>query len=177
MKRALLFFLLALPVFAQNKLTDPALVPACGPDHAKFAVKTAKSAHPAIQPEAGKALLVFIEDDAEFASHPAPTTRAGLDGTWIGATHGNSYFSFPVDPGEHHLCASWQTAVLLGRGHKTAAAHFTADTGNVYYFRVKNTAIPDEGIARISLLPLDSDEAQLLVIKYAMSTSHPKSSP
>ncbi|MGB7281485.1 MAG: DUF2846 domain-containing protein [Candidatus Acidiferrum sp.] len=174
MKRALVFFLLASSAFAQNKFTDTAITPACGPDNSKFAVKTGKTQRQALQPETGKALVVFIEDDTEFASHPAPTTRAGLDGNCIGATHGNSYFSFPVDPGEHHLCASWQTAVLLGRGHKTAAAHFTAQAGGIYYFRVKNTAIPDEGIARISLFPLDSDEGQLLASKFSMSTFHPK---
>jgi hypothetical protein len=139
MKRALVFFLLAAPAFAQNKLADTALVPACGPDNSKFEVQTAKSQNVSTQPDTGKALVVFIEDDSQFASRPTPTTRAGLDGSWIGATHGNSFLSFSVDPGEHHLCASWQTSVILGRGHKTAAAHFTAEAGNVYYFRVKNT--------------------------------------
>ena len=174
MKRALVFFLLALPVFAQNKLTDTALTPACGPDDAKFAVKTAKSGRPAIQPDEGKALVIFVEDDSEFASHPKPTTRTGLDGNWIGATHGNSYFSFSVDPGEHHLCASWQTSIIVGQGHKTAAAHFTAEAGTVYYFRAKNTWARDVGTADISLKPLDSDEGQLLTSKFSLSTFHPK---
>jgi hypothetical protein len=61
----------------------------------------------------------------------------------------------------------------LGAGHKTAAAHFTAEDGGVYYFRVKNTwsrEIP----ADIEFGPLDSDAAQLLMSKFALSTSHPK---
>jgi hypothetical protein len=174
MKRALVFFLLAAPAFAQNKLTDTALVPACGPDNSKFEVQTAKAQNVSMQPDAGKDLVVFIEDDSEFASHPAPPTRAGLDGSWMGATHGNSFLSFSIDPGEHHLCASWQTSVILGRGHKTAAAHFTAEAGNVYYFRVKNTWARDVGAAGIALNPLDSDEGQLLTNKYSLSTSHPK---
>jgi hypothetical protein len=174
MKRALVFFLLAAPAFAQNKLTDTALVPACGLDNSKFEVQTAKAQNTSMQADAGTALVVFIEDDSEFASHPAPTTRAGLDGSWIGATHGNSFLSFSVDPGEHHLCASWQTSVILGRGHKTAAAHFTAEAGAVYYFRVKNTWARDVGSPGITLSPLDSDEGQLLTNKYSLSTSHPK---
>ena len=174
MKTALMFFLLASPVFAQSTPTDIALTPACGPDNSKFEVKTVKSRRPPIQPEAGKALAVFVEDDSQFSSHPAPTTRAGLDGSWVGATHGNSYFSFSLDPGEHHLCASWQTAVVLGQGHKTAAAHFTAEAGKVYYFRVKNTWLLDVGSADISLKPLDSDEGKLLTAKFSLSTFHPK---
>ncbi len=174
MKLALAFLLLAAPAFAQNKLADTALVPACGPDNLKFEVKTAKAQNIPVQADTGKALVVFIEDDSEFASHPTPTTRAGLDGAWMGATHGNSFFSFSVDPGEHHLCANWQTSVILGRGHKTAAAHFTAEAGNIYYFRVKNTWSLDVGAAGIALNPLDSDQGQLLMSKYSPATSHPK---
>jgi hypothetical protein len=74
-----------------------------------------------------------------------------------------------VDPGEHHLCASWQTAVILRQGHQTAAAHFTAEAGGVYYFRVKNTWVRDLGTAGISLAPLDSDEGQLLASKFSVS--------
>ncbi len=174
MKKALMLFLLTSPAFAQGKLTDTALTPACGPDNSKFEVKTTKSRRPAMQPDAGKALVVFVEDDSQFASHPAPTTRAGLDGSWVGATHGDSYFTFSLDPGEHHLCASWQTSVILGQGHKTAAAHFTARAGEAYYFRVKNTFVRDVGRAVISLKPLDSDEGILLTSKYSLSTFHPK---
>lgn len=63
----------------------------------------------------------------------------------------------------------------VGQGHKAAAAHFTAEAGNVYYFRVKNTWVRESGTtARISLKPLDSDEGLLLASKFSLSTSHPK---
>jgi hypothetical protein len=174
MKAVLLLLLLASPAFAQNKLTDTTVAPGCGPDAAKFEVKTDRGQHPVAQPDAGKALVYFIEDDSEYGSNPKPTTRAGVDGNWVGATHGNSYFYFSVDPGEHHVCASWQTAVALGQGHKTAAAHFTAEAGNVYYFTVKNTWVRDLGNAGISLEPLDSDEGLLLASKFSLSTFHAK---
>ncbi|MGC1617859.1 MAG: hypothetical protein WA765_05165 [Candidatus Acidiferrum sp.] len=174
MKRALLFFLLAAPAFAQNTPTDIAMTPACGPDNFKFAVKTGKTQRTSIQPDEGKALVILVEDDSEFGSHPKPTTRMGLDGNWIGATHGNSYFSLSIDPGVHHLCASWQTSAILGQGHKTAVAHFTAQAGGVYYFRVKNTFAHDVGTAVISLKPLDSDEGLLLTSSYSLNTFHPQ---
>jgi hypothetical protein len=122
----------------------------------------------------GKALVYFVEDDSQFGSIPKPTTRAGVDGRWVGATHGNSYLFISVDPGEHHLCASWQSAVIVGQGHKTVAAHFTAAAGGVYYFAVKNTWVRDLGTAGISLTPLDSDEGQLLLRTFLLSTSHQK---
>jgi len=174
MRAAILILLFASPVLAQNKLVDTAIAPGCGADDSKFEVKTDQSQHPVTHPEAGKALIVFIEDDTDFSSTPKPTTRAGLDGGWVGATHGNSYFSFSVDPGEHHLCASWQKAVILRQGHKAAVAHFTAEAGNVYFFRVKNSWHLDHGTAEIAFAPLDSDEGLLLASKFALSTSNPK---
>jgi hypothetical protein len=166
MKTALVFLLLASPAFAQSKLADKAVAPGCGAEDAKFEVKTDKAQHPITQPGAGKALVYFVEDDTEFGSFPKPTTMAGLDGKWVGATHGNSYFSFSVDPGQHHVCASWQTTVIVGQGRKTAAAHFTAEPGGVYFFRVKNTWARDLGVAGISL--------KLLASEFSLSTFQSK---
>ena len=174
MKTALLIILLASPALAQSAPSDTAVAPGCGVDHAKFAVETKSNQHPAAQPEAGKALVYFLEDDKEFNSVPKPTTRAGVDGQWVGATHGNSYLYFSVEPGEHHLCASWQTSVVSLQGHQSAAAHFTAEPGGVYYFMVRNRWIKDSPAAEIRLKPLDSDEGLLLVSKFSLSVSHPK---
>ncbi len=175
--------LLPLTVMAQDNSAATAGSPGCGDDAIKFSVKTDKAQHPS-QPQAGKALVYFIEDDSNFNSIPKPTTRAGLDGKWMGATHGNSYLSFSVGPGVHHLCASWQfagshplTGLLLGvgtgQGSKSAALHFTAEAGNTYYFAVKNINFHTESSTKIdlTLTPLDSDEGQLLVNKFAHSTS------
>jgi hypothetical protein len=176
MKAALVLLLLASPAFAQDKVTDTAVAPGCGADDSKYDVTIDKTQHPLTQPDAGKALVVFIEDDSDFGSRPKPTTRAGLDGGWVGATHGNSYLYFSVDPGEHHLCASWQKAVIVRQGHKTAATHFTAEAGKVYYFRVRNSWHREHGTALIDFTPLDSDEGLLLASRFALSTSHPKKS-
>jgi len=134
-------------------------------------VKTDKETHPA-QPEAGKALVYFIQDDSAFASRPRPTTKMGIDGEWVGATHSNSYFYVSVNPGVHHLCASWQT----GEGSEeveVAAAHFTAEAGGVYYFDAKN-AYGREVSKSISLNLLDSDEGPLMTNRFSFSSSRPK---
>jgi uncharacterized protein DUF2846 len=174
MKAALLFFLLASPSFAQNKLAEPAVAPGCGAEDAKFDVKTVKGQHASAQPDAGKALVYFIEDDSDYGGFFKLTTRAGLDGAWVGATHGNSYFYFSVAPGEHHLCASWQTAGVSEQDHTRAVAHFTAEAGKVYFFRVKNKRNRDYGTGVIDFAPLDSDEGLLLANTFALTTSRPR---
>ncbi|MGA2350670.1 MAG: DUF2846 domain-containing protein [Terracidiphilus sp.] len=169
---ALSLTLLPLTIFAQD---NDAGSPGCGDDAVKFEVKTNHGQHPA-QPESGKALIYFIEDASNFNSILKPTTRAGIDGKWVGATHGNSYLFFSIDPGVHHLCASWQSNVGLEKNRKTAAAHFSTEAGSVYYFEIKNTYFRTDSseTTDMSLNPLDSDEGQLLINKFALSTSQQK---
>ena len=83
-----------------------------------------------------------------------PTVRIGLDGSWIGATRGNSYVVFSVDhPGEHHLCAQWQSG-FERYSREAAFNRFTAELDKRYYFRVRITYQ-----SGLELEPLDSDEA------------------
>ena len=174
MKSTLVAVLLISSAWAQDTPKGIAVAPGCGPIDAKFEVKTDKEQHPITEAKAGKAVVYFVEDDTHFQSTPKPTTRIGLDGAWIGANHGNSYFYFSVDPGEHHLCASWQSTVGHGTRHKAAAAHFTAEPGGVYYFSVKNSWLLGSQIMGIELVPLDSDEGQLLASRFSFSTFRPK---
>jgi hypothetical protein len=165
---------------ARAKQTNSLGAPGCGPAEIKFEVETDESRHAAPAPDAGKALVVFLQDDAKFDSRPRPTTRFGIDGTWVGATHANSFFYVAVDPGEHHVCANWQNrASLLTPTRATAAAHFTAEAGKTYYFRGRDIAITGERGAVVSepevkLEPLDGDEAQILMRSFTLSVSRAK---
>lgn len=172
----LLVLLFAIPAFAQNAPAANASAEAagCGPDNVSFSVKSNRSTHPVTQPESGKALVYFLQDDKIFASRPRPTVKWGVDGNWIGATQSNAYLSFSVDPGEHHLCAEWQTAVIVGAGHQSAANHFTAEAGQTYFFRAQDFFRQNVSPGRLKLAPVDSDEAMLLMSKYGLSTSKPK---
>jgi hypothetical protein len=158
--------LVSLPALAQKRrfgeLPPPPIPPTCGDMGAKFAVKSSKGPQMA-EPETGKALVYFIEEDnnAQFVTH---TSRIGIDGKWMGATYGSSYFSFSVDPGVHHLCATTQ-AGLAANDVRTALAHFTAEAGGVYYFDMKNISIRDSSTISwddATLLPVDSDEGKYL---------------
>lgn len=123
MLASLAIFLLAssaIPSTQSNSLGAPG----CGPENVKFDVKTESKQHPMPAPEAGKALIFFLQDDAKFESRPRPTTQFGIDGAWVGATQANSYFYVSVDPGEHHLCANWQSFVgACHTSHRSASFH------------------------------------------------------
>lgn len=147
--------------------------PGCGPEKQKIQVTTTKNYAP-IQPDPGKALIYVVQDDSQYDSRPRPTTRIGIDGAWIGATQGSSFLRAAVEPGEHHMCASWQGFVGLGVASREAALHFTAEPGKSYYFRVRDRFIREHERANIDFMPLGSDEGQLLASKAALSSSVPK---
>jgi hypothetical protein len=170
-------FVFAVLASAQSPQTPPystAAAPGCGTGDVKFSVNTERSRHPFVKPDPGETIVYFLQDDSNFRSTPRPTTRFGLDGTWVGATHANSYFYVSVKPGEHHLCAGWQSFVLP-YGKSAAALHFSAESGETYFFVVQNHAGQHQQIpAGMDFSPLESDEAQLLMSKLGYSTSRPK---
>ncbi len=75
--------------------------------------------------------MYFLQDDKVFESRPRPTVKWGVDGNWVGATQRDTYFYLSVDPGEHHLCAEWESAVLINVGRPSAAGHFTRGSREV----------------------------------------------
>lgn len=147
----------------------------CGPADAKFDVKTEKRPRALPAPPAGKALVVFLQDDSKFGSRPRPTTRFGVDSVWVGATHANSYFFAFVGPGKHDVCANWQSFVIIGPKRSTAATQFTAAAGKTYYFRAQDIAIfnhPGGSLLfepEVRLSPLAGDEARVLIDSFAFS--------
>jgi hypothetical protein len=156
--------------------------PGCGPSDVAFDVSTKKGGPPAPAPGPGKALVYFLQDDVKYGARPRPTTRFAIDGTWVGATHANSYFYVFVDAGDHHLCANWQSDVTpfqFGPKRSTAAAHFAAEAGKSYYFRARDIAITDSrgqlvSEPEVALSPMDIDEAQVLMNSFSLSSSRPK---
>ena len=101
------------------------------------------------------------------------TTKAGLDGKWAGATHGDSYFFFTVDPGVHHLCAATQFG-MSSADSQTALLHFTAVAGGVYYVEVKNYSWLEKSSHDVTLSPLDSDQGIDLISRLPRAVSTQK---
>jgi Protein of unknown function (DUF2846) len=178
--RTVIFLLVVLAVpfgfaYAQS-------APGCGTANVQFDVKTTRASLTAPAAQPGKALVYFLQDDLKYDAKPRPTTRFGIDGAWVGATHANSYFYVFVDPGEHHVCADWQsdtTPFYFGAKREVAARQFTAEAGKTYYFRAvdivhtrKNQAIASE--PQVLLRPVDGDEAQVIMNSFSFSSSHQK---
>lgn len=172
MRTALALFLFTVVAFAQDISAVSAAEAACGPKDVKFNVKDDDSQHTVAQPQAGKA-LVYVLQDIGITNCPGGcvTTKIALDGAWIGANHRSSYLSFAVDPGEHHLCANWQSHFARA-SRVVGLAHFTAEAGKVYYFRTR--VLGERAMTFFDIDPVDSDQGRLFVASFPLSVSHPK---
>ncbi len=180
MKTLLAVLLLSASAIAQ---TSSVTQTACGPDDTQFKVKTDTSQVAVHDLDPSKA-LVYVVEDQKFKGLRDVTARVGLDGNWVGANRGNSYLSFAVSPGEHHLCTDWVSEFLPG-GRSLSLSSLNAEAGKVYYFRARTTGgqgsalmntgglqIADNG--SIDLTQIDPDEGKMLVLHSAPSISHPK---
>jgi hypothetical protein len=152
MKIKILMLLLAATVasHAQDMKSWP---DACGNQQTQFKVKTEKSGAPNFTAEAGKAKVVFVELlDGDFPSYP--TARMALDGSWVGADKGDSYFAVSVEPGTHQLCAARQSAVREERAN-VGLVKVNAEVGKVYIyeFKVKRTEVGNASLQGGNSLP------------------------
>jgi hypothetical protein len=176
MKALLIIAVLASSAFAADKATVAAVESACGPSDIRFDVKAENGQHPAAVAQDGKALVYVVEVFEKPENQISkPTIKVGLDGNWVGANKSDSYFFFPVTPGDHHLCMAWQsTHQRLSK--QVALTDFSAESGKSYYFAAK--IIEHDGAPgawfTVDLSPVNGDEGQLLVASSAFSTSHQK---
>lgn len=158
---------LALPAFSQT----PAPATGCGNPAAQFDVETDHGLHPSPMAP-GHALVFFLEDDSNISGFRNPTVRVGVDGKWMGATHGTSYFFFYLTPGQHHLCTDWQDVDVFSRKAQTLRTlDFTAEAGKTYYFEVTNTF---RGASRTStsLAPVTTSNQEDLLGDYDFAYFH-----
>jgi Protein of unknown function (DUF2846) len=169
MKTIVGVMLFAVCAFAQEPAVAAA---ACGPKTTRFDVKRDNSQHTMGRPEAGKALIYFVQDiGVATCLGSCITTKIGVDGKWVGAIQHNSYFSVSVDPGEHHLCANPQ-ALVSPIKQLVALEHFEAEAGKVYYFRTRAFGGKDQIL--FDFQAVDSDQAEYLIASFPLSVSHPK---
>jgi hypothetical protein len=160
-------------------LSSAATLPdASGDDNTTFEVKTEKDHPPPSLPADGSAQIVFIEEfdhGPGFCVDCEVTTRVGVDGKWVGANHGNSYFAFSVAPGVHHLCAGWQSKLDRMR-QKVGVASLNAEAGKVYYFaiKVREIQVPAGMEQHLSLVALDDDEGKYRVKISALAAAKTK---
>ena len=174
MKRAMLLLLVwAVPLIAQDRSAELRAAAGCGPAETEFFVKVDKNQHVVARPEPGKALVYVIaqENSEDSYNYGDITTRAGADGTWVGANYGESYLSFSLAPGEHHVCVDWQSS-LASRQQLSGAVELAAEAGKTYYLR---TSILPTGLAGgrhegLWLKQVDAAEGMLLLSRAGQST-------
>jgi hypothetical protein len=172
MKTLLTIVLLASSfALAQDQAAIGAAEAACGAKDAKFDARQDPTQHPAPQPGADKALVYVVQEIGEERCKRCALTKIGMDGAWVGANQGSSYFFFSTDPGEHHLCLNWQSR-FEKRSRAFALADFTAAAGQVYYFRAR--IFPGHNDYSFDLDPINGDQGKFLVAVSALSNSHPR---
>jgi hypothetical protein len=142
---------------------------ACGGGNVSFKVKLDDSQHALVLLEPGKARVYFLQEAGTSHTTLYPTVKIGMDGAWIGANHGNSYFSVSAEPGEHHLCVSLQSSFVAQR---VELAHFTAEAEKVYYYRTR--LVMSRSVELLELEPIDSDQGKYLIETFPLSNSTPK---
>jgi hypothetical protein len=96
-----------------------------------------------------------------------------MDGTWLGATHGNSYIYFDTTPGVHHLCVAWQPG-FIADDETMAMYGFEAAADQPYFFRIRMRFYGSENTDSEDGLLLETvnpDEAQYLMEQYPLATA------
>jgi hypothetical protein len=177
MKTAIVFLFLGVTAFAQQKelfSQQPGqnrLASACGPANVNYKVSLDRSQRGPIPPETGKARVYFLQDDGSGVGGTtlgSQTTRYAVDGAWLGADRGNSWFAVAVAPGEHHVCTEIQSSLV----QRLELAHFTAEAGKSYFFR--NRLFVSGYAYLLDFEPANSDEAAFLISLYPMATATAK---
>jgi hypothetical protein len=168
MKTIAAIVLLSCSAFSQDKRAISKAEEGCGPQDAKFEVKSDKSQHLAPKPEDGKALIYFVADGNL-------TSIVGYDGKWVGAVDGGitgaKYSFVPIEPGEHHICAMLQS-FRPPKGRRVSVHSLKAEPGGTYYFRTRMVGINTGFVLQLD--QLDSDEGRWFIAWSKFSTSHPK---
>ena len=181
------FLLLAtaiVPAFGQaGSARAPGAVAACGAPNVMFKVK--KDGGAPTQPPAGKALVYLIQNtqgSEKGLLDSADKVRMGVDGKWVGATQDQTYMSFVVDPGMHHLCTSYQgdgygrisDRWVFGMQEGIVLHQLNAEAGKTYYFRFTDILIQTQTHRANFLDEVDEDEARFLMQTLPYVTSSPK---
>lgn len=161
--------LCTLPAFASRDLPD-----ACGSDDVKFNVKADKATPytGGSAPAVGMARIVFIQNlHSSIMMIGRPTIRIGVDGAWVGALHGKSYFSVELPAGEHHLCGAWQSILKAARKEDHAKS-LNLESGKTYFVQYKIEVISgDPGSTTLTSLDvMDQDEGKFVVKTLPLAT-------
>jgi len=80
--------------------------------------------------------VIYFVVDGRSVPGEGYTSVFGVDGKWVGGLNAGRYFSVPIEPGEHHLCARRQSLLPPG-GPRVSVHSLKAEPGGSYYFRTR----------------------------------------
>jgi hypothetical protein len=184
MKASIGVFLVCASVLFATQVQATTLPDACGSDGTKFSIHTQKNQTTPAGPDAGLARIVFIEQiekqGPDLCFNCNVETRFGVDGKWVGANKGNSYFIYDLPPGEYHLCVNWQSHIH-SLAKNVGVGSINVEAGDVYYFEARVVMKQrdagfgrTEDVNRLALTQLSEDEGKYAVKISALSRSKPK---
>jgi hypothetical protein len=172
MKQAMAAFFFCVLFILGHQLRATTLPDACGDEKVKvdIAVQKPSSAPPAAN--STPATLVFVQRLSE-ACVGCSVARVGLDGIWVGANKGASFFSVTTAPGDHHVCAFWD-APLAKIENRVGLTDFEAIAGQIYYFEIE-IGPRSTGEFAMRMKPISADMGAFLVSrsKQSVATSKP----
>ncbi len=183
--RSLSVFFFAPPAFlclsamSQDLRDTRAAQQACGPSAVRFDKGAGLEEHPVLgEVPQGKALIYLVQIQGTPATghlqftDRGTITKFGVDGQWRGATWGNSLLSTQVEPGDHHLCVAWNEGGPKKLEQVVALRSLHAEAGRTYVYGVRLLV---SGISySFDFVPLDPDEAAMLLGSYPLSKLKPK---
>ena len=174
MNSRIVLLLLSASLFPAVQAKAKTVLPdSCGSDSVKFDVKTEKDQPPPAPPADGKAQIVLVGTvPVESAFARFPVVRFGVNGNWVGANRGNSYFTLDVAPGAQNLCVSAQ-GVMSGMAKDLVDMQsFNAEAGKVYYFEARFGMIGGNGggVLTFGLAPLNENEGKYRVKAWKLAT-------
>ena len=164
MKTILIILCTACCALGRDETAVAAAEAACGPRDAMFEVRADVAQHPTPPPESGKALIYVAQRDGI-------SSKFGIDGKWVGANKGKTYFFVSIDPGEHHLCAIGH--IGAGPGNWVALHHLRAAAGATYCYVPQISGSESWGL-KFDLSQVDTDQGKYLVARAKFSTSRSK---
>lgn len=139
----------------------------CGPQSTTVSVQTKKERKKLAAIPAGKARLVFVQ---QLGVCPGcGVVRIGLDGKWVGANKGNSWFDVVVPAGEHHVCGFWNFS-HTGLENRVRLTELDAKAGQTYYFETSALTAQYE-VNRLRLTSIPRNEGAFLVLRSKVSLS------
>jgi len=142
---------------------------ACGRDETSFKVHLDRTKHALGPSAARKAQVYFIYDAGipfEHLEIAYPTTKYAIDGSWVGAGHGDSWSVVSTAPGEHHVCTTLHSSFV---DQRVELSHFTAEAGKSYFFRTR--LVTSCSVELLVFEQIDSDEREYLIASYPMASA------